>query len=137
MNEEFVALFRDAAQIILPPLMVAIGGFLIALFQKGADYLKAKAKEADYESISGYISIVEKVVIDCARVTNQTFVDSAKANGVFNEEAWAVAFEKTKTSAMALINEGQKQLIEQVYGDFEAWLNNRIESTVKELKNEC
>lgn len=135
MNEEFVALFRDAAQIILPPLMIAVGGFLIALFQKGAAYLKAKAEESDYESISGYISIVEKVVVDCVRATNQTFVDSAKANGVFNEEAWAVAFEKSKTTALALINEGQKQLIEQVYGDFNEWLDTRIESAVKELKN--
>lgn len=135
MNEEFVALFRDAAQIILPPLMIAIGGFLIALFQKGAAYLKAKAEESDYESISGYISIVEKVVVDCVRATNQTFVDSAKANDVFNEEAWAVAFEKSKTTALALINEGQKQLIEQVYGDFNKWLDTRIESAVKELKN--
>ena len=134
MNEEFVALFRDAAQIILPPLMVAIGGFLIALFQKGADYLRAKAEESEYASVAGYVSIVENIVIDCVRVTNQTFVDSAKANGVFNEEAWAKAFEQSKANALALISDAQKQLIEQVYGDFDAWLKNKIESTVKVLK---
>ena len=134
MNEEFVALFRDAAQIILPPLMVAIGGFLIALFQKGADYLRAKAEESEYASVAGYISIVENIVVDCVRVTNQTFVDSAKANGVFNEEAWVKAFEQSKANALALISDGQKQLIEQVYGDFDAWLKNKIESTVKVLK---
>lgn len=136
MSEEFVALFRDAAQIILPPLMIAIGGFLIALFEKGAAYFKAKANESDYVAAVGYIELIEKTIVDCVRATNQTFVDSAKANGVFNEEAWAEAFEKSKTDALALINESQKQLVEQLYGDFNKWLDNKIESTVKELKKE-
>lgn len=134
MNEELVTIFKDAMQIILPPLMLAVGGFLIAIFQKGAAYLKTKAEESDYASISGYISIIEKTVVDCVRATNQTFVDNAKANGVFNEEAWAVAFEKSRNTALILISEGQKQLIEQVYGDFNEWLDTRIESAVKELK---
>ena len=67
--------------------------------------------------------------------TNQTFVDIRKAEGTFDRDAWAIAFEKTKGNILAILTETQRKAIEEVYGDLDKWLETKIEATVLEVKN--
>ena len=78
--------------------------------------------------------MIEKTIADCVEATNQTFVDTAKSNGVFDQEAWATAFQKSKANILLMINDSQKELITQLYGDFDNWVNTQIEAEVKRLK---
>ena len=67
--------------------------------------------------------------------TNQTFVDIRKAEGTFDRDTWAIAFEKTKGNILAILTETQREAIEEVYGDLDKWLETKIEATVLEVKN--
>lgn len=65
---------------------------------------------------------------------NQTYVDSLKKQGKFDEEAAKTAKQMAIDKAKALITEDSKAAIETLYSDFEAYLNDAIEELVRENK---
>lgn len=66
--------------------------------------------------------------------TTQTYVDALKAQGSFDKEAQDKAFELTKSTVKVLLNKEAEQLIQDIYGDLDTWLDTKIEQTVKETK---
>lgn len=53
---------------------------------------------------------------------------------MFDAAAQAIAFEKTKSTVLALINAEAKAAIVEAYGDFDEWLISKIESAVGQIK---
>lgn len=65
---------------------------------------------------------------------NQTFVDSLKASGSFDEEAAQAAFEKAKTAALDIMKDSTYEWLEKTYVDVDAWFTVQIESAVNSAK---
>ena len=78
--------------------------------------------------------MVGDTVSDCVKTTNQTYVDSLKQQGKFDEEAQKVAFQKSLNAVLALLTKEAKEYLTAAYGDLNLYLTNKIESTVEKEK---
>lgn len=98
------------------------------------NYLKEKASyiedETIREAVLKAIDIVEQAVL----YVMQTYVDALKRKGEFDIKAQEEAFQMAKEKAKDLITEEMRKTIENGYGDFDTWLETRIEQTVRETK---
>lgn len=133
MDEGWVNLGKSLIESLLYLGVTVLTTFAVVYIKKYANVLVDKANSEDTEK---YIRLAEQTIIDVVMATNQTFVDVKKANGTFDQEAWVVAFEKTKGNILAILTEAQRKAIEQVYGDLDKWLETKIEATVLEVKTE-
>ena len=118
-------------QVVIIPAIPVLVGYLVK-------YLKTKADETattiDNELVRRYLQEATDAVLQAVTYTAQTFVDTLKSQGKFDEAAQKVAFEKAKDVALSLLTEEAKQLIVDLYGDITVWLETKIEQTVKEQK---
>ena len=91
--------------------------------------ISAKVADSKYsQTVNAILAAVEYV--------NQTFVDSLKASGSFDEEAQRKAFEMAKEAALASLSAGTYKWLERSFVDLDAWLTVQIESAVKAVKTE-
>ena len=123
--------FRDTLYIIitvwLPVIGVYVSKFLIAKREEVLAYIKD-------EKTRGYIDDALKTIEAAVIATNQTYVDTLKKEGKFDQESQNIAFEKSKQTALRMITEDAKKAITEVYGNIDTFLNTFIESYVKENK---
>lgn len=132
MDEGWVNLGKSLIESLLYLGVTVLTTFAIIYIRKYANVLVDKINNEDAEK---YIRLAEQTIIDVVMATNQTFVDIRKAEGTFDQDAWTIAFEKTKGNILAILTETQKKAIEEVYGDLDKWLETKIEATVLEVKN--
>lgn len=128
MNQEFLNTIMTAVVI---PLLIAVSGYLIA-------YLRKKSAEItnsiDDQLIRYYVNEANEAVLQAVDTMFQTYVYSLKEKGEFTKEAQAEAFNKAKNLALELLSSEAKEILVQVYGDFDLWLSTKIEQLVKKDK---
>ena len=116
--------------VIIPAIPVLITYLVI--------YLKAKADQTttniDNELIRTYLQDASDTVLQAVAYTAQTYVDTLKKQGKFDEEAQKIAFNTAKDIALKLLTEEAKQTITDLYRDLTVWLDTKIEQTVREQK---
>ena len=95
---------------------------------------KAILDEVDSELVVKYVNFLEETIIDCVIATNQTYVNTLKAQGSFDTEAQKVAFQKTFDAVMAILTEDAKKYLSFAISDLNVYVTNRIESTVTQVK---
>lgn len=97
-------------------------------------WANAKAIEMEDRTIASYLTDIMDTISAAVLCTTQTYVDSLKAQGKFDEEAQKIAFEKTKTTVMTLLAEDAKDFIAKMYGDVDLWIDIKIEQIVNLTK---
>ena len=119
-------------------LYLIITGVLPLLITYGILFLKVKIKEQEKnlenDQLVKYIDAATDAISKAVLTVNQTYVDSLKKQGKFDEEAAKTAKQMAIDKAKALITEDSKTAIETLYSDFEAYLNDAIEELVRENK---
>lgn len=75
------------------------------------------------------------VVTNVVKEVFQTFVETLKEKGEFDEDFQKEALSKAIEKAKTLIPEATKSYIETHFGSFDKWLTTQIESTIYSLKN--
>lgn len=120
-------LFKAVLTVAIP----IISAYLVGLIEN-----KSKAVQSSTGSaiIKDLVASAEKIVTDAVTATNQTLVDDLKKNGKFDEAAAKAAFEQTKAAILKILPEDTKNALATLYGDVDAWLTSKIESTVKNVK---
>lgn len=82
---------------------------------------------------SKYASAVN-AVFNAVGYVNQTFVDSLKESGCFDDKAKKLAFEKAKDAAIATMSVSTRKWLEKSIENLDAWLDVQIENAVKASK---
>lgn len=107
------------------------------------DLIRAKIKESNIieettknENVSKLIKEALDSVMDAVLYVNQTFTESLKNKGEFNEEAWEEARKKAYEAALKTISEESKNAVTMMYGSFDKWLQLKIESSVNKAKKQ-
>ena len=122
---------KEIFEILVIPILGVVSGFIVM-------YLQAKAKEiilkVENDTADKYIKMFADTVCMCVTTTNQTYVESLKAQGQFDAEAQKVAFEKTKNAVLAVLADDAKDYLTNMVGDFNAYLDQTIEATVNASK---
>ena len=122
----------DFLYMVLAPILTtaisALSVFLIKFIRIKSEELKVKTKDDTYDKYLDDISdIIEQVVL----AVSQTYVDTLKSKNAFTEEKQVEAFNKAKSQILLLLTEESKNVIKEVYGDLDSWLDTRIEAEVK------
>lgn len=118
-------------EVCVIPLLGILTKYLVDFLSAKRDELKAKT---DNETAQKYTDMVYNTVVDCVIATNQTYVDSLKKSGSFDEAAQKEAFNRTMSAVMAILSEDAKEYISEVTGDVNTYLTQLIESEVNKRK---
>lgn len=131
----------DIKQGIQDVLYLIITGIFPLLITYGILFLKVKIKEQEKQlendQLVKYIDAATDAISKAVLTVNQTYVDTLKKQGKFDEEAAKTAKQMAIDKAKALITENSKEAIETLYSDFESYLNDAIEELVRENKITC
>lgn len=116
-------------------LTAAIPLCLKFLYSWVTTFVEEKTQNMDNAQLKEYINSAVQAVMKAVMSTYQTYVDSLKKQDLFDEEAQKKAFEMAKNAALLMITEDVKEAVEEVYGDFNTWIDSTIEQFVKANKD--
>ena len=113
--------------IIIPVIAKKVVSFL-------QSFTKAKIEKMENENLKEIVKDVEKIICQVVMNTSQTIVDTLKKSGNFTEVEQEKAFNTTKDNVLELLSDKSQDVITNLYGDFDLWLDTKIEQTVLALK---
>ena len=125
-------------EIVIQIIQVCVIPLLGILTKYLVDYLTAKRNEinskTDNETAQKYTNMIYQTVVDCVIATNQTYVDSLKKSGSFDEAAQKEAFNRTMNGIMTILSDDAKEYITEATGDLNTYLTQLIEAEVNKRK---
>lgn len=125
-------------EIVIQIIQVCVIPLLGILTKYLVDYLTAKRNEinskTDNETAQKYTNMIYQTVVDCVIATNQTYVDSLKKSGSFDEAAQKEAFNCTMNAIMTILSDDAKEYITEATGDLNTYLTQLIEAEVNKRK---
>lgn len=128
---DWLDLLYQIFEVCIIPLLGLLTAFGIKFIQAKAAEINAKH---DNEVLAKYVLMLSDTIADCVIATNQTYVESLKAQGAFDAEAQKIAFEKTYESVMAVLSAEAKEYLAAAYGDLNVYITNKIEAEVNANK---
>ena len=124
---EWQELILTIFQVCIIPLL----GVLTTFFVK---WVNAKSAEIqtniDDATLRKYMGMLTETIADCVVATNQTFVETLKAQGKFDEEAQKEAFRQTSMAVIQILSEDAKDYLSSAVGDLETYITKKIEAEV-------
>jgi DNA-binding NtrC family response regulator len=125
MNDIIISIISVVVTSVLLPLITLGGTKLIQLINQ-------KIKDEKTRIIlTGLSTIVERAV----RSVTQTYVDSLKKSGKFDQEAQRIAFSLAKEEVLKELNQETRLFIETNYGNVNDFVTTQIESTINLIKS--
>ena len=128
MNPELI---NQLFEIVIIPLLGALTVYAVKWINAKSEEIKTKT---DNEMLDKYLSMLAETITKCVIATNQTYVETLKKQGKFDEEAQKIAFQKTYEAVIAIINDDAVEYLTAAMGDFETFLMESIEAEVNENK---
>ena len=135
MEPTLLGLLGSIFEVCIIPLLGVLTTFVIAYLKAKKEQIlaniEANKTQEEKELAEKYLNMVEDTVAKCVLATNQTYVDSLKAEGKFDTEAQKIAFDKTLNAVLAILTDDAKNYLTHIFGDLNVFLSNLIESQVK------
>lgn len=116
---------------VLCLLITAGGAYAVSLLRRETAKLQ---KKLDNETANKYMDMAVEAVEQAVTSTAQTFVDALKSSGGFTKEKQLEAFQKSKDKALAILGDTAVAALNEIYGDFDAWIDTKIEQVCRDLK---
>lgn len=116
---------------ILCLLITAGGAYLVALLRKRTAQIE---QELGNETAAKYIDMACEAVVQAVTFTAQTFVDTLKAERAFTKEKQLEAFNTAKDKTLEILGDTAVEALNEIYGDFDVWLNTKIEQVCRDIK---
>ena len=125
-------MFKDIFCEIFIALIFGIVSYLIVFIRKQlSGFLQTKIKN---EKIKNGLETANNIVEQAVLCVTQTYVDELKGKDIFDSDSQKVALQKAKDSACAMFNDDIFKIIHSTYGDFDEWLNTKIEEIIQKNK---
>lgn len=123
--------------VVLICVVVSIVVPIIAgLLAWGISVLKKLVNEKiDNATLKAVLNDGLTVIENSVKYTYQTYVEGMKDKDIFDEAAQKQALQMAKDKALSMLSEGFINMIKDMYGDVNNWLETNIESTIYTLKN--
>lgn len=128
---DWMMILSQLFEIVIFPLLAIGTVYLVSLIKVKIQELKQKKENELYNK---YLTMLETTIIDCVLSTTQTYVEALKKEGRFDADAQKIAFTKTYTNVMSILNKDAKKYLEEAIGDLETYVYNKIEAEVKLTK---
>lgn len=130
MNETLQQIV-NACVPVLCLLITAVGSYLVVLIRKKT---AQKQQELDNAQASKYMDMACDAVTQAVTYTAQTFVDALKSEDAFTKERQQEAFQRAITEVYKILGNTTVAALEEIYGDFNAWLVTKVEQVCREIK---
>lgn len=127
-------LIQNILYILITSAGILLIKCLMSFINAKIDELQTEKEIKDNELLNQYIDMVQQIVYDVVLSITQTYVETLKKQGKFDEEAQKHSKEMAVEMAKTLISEEAKNAIITVYNDFDSYLASLIESIVKQSK---
>ena len=124
-------MLRSIIYIVLTAILPILVQYIVKFINMKVDELSVNIKS---EKAKMYINAIVDAISIAVVSVNQTYVDSLKQDGKFDEESAFAAKNLAMMRAKELISKDTEKFIEMMYGDFDKYLENAIESYVRREK---
>lgn len=128
---DFVTLVPVIFQLCIIPLLAILTKYITAWIEIKINEMTANKNDATFTK---YMTLLQDTVVSCVIATNQTYVESLKAQGKFDAEAQKEALKRTYDAVMTILTEDAINYLNEALGDFDAYVNTMIESQVNMQK---
>ena len=124
-------LINQLFQVCLIPMLGALTTFIVI-------WIKAKSaelqKKTNNDILNKYVQMATDTITNCVIATNQTYVNSLKEQGKFDEAAQKEAFQRTYQAVLLILRDDAKEYLNNAFGDLNKYLQEKIESTVNNYR---
>lgn len=120
-------LLMQIFQVCIIPILGILTTFVVKYINIKCNQLLAKIEN---ETAQKYLIMIEDTVTKCVKATNQTYVESLKKSGSFDEAAQKQALQNTLDAVMKTLSKDALGYIEEISGDASAFLLSHIEASV-------
>lgn len=118
-------------QFMLIPILPLVTAYVCALIKKA---IRKLDEESNNQTVDKYLYIAQDALISVVSMVTETYVKELKANGKFDLQAQQVAMQKAIDMFNTIVSEECKDVLEEVYGDYNAWIHSQIESIINASK---
>ena len=125
---DWMEMLNRIFELCIIPLIGILTSYLITFIRMKKQELVNKTED---EKAKKYLDMIGETIVDCVLATNQTYVDSLKAQGAFDAEAQKIAFQKTYDMVIKFLSAEAQEYIAEAYGDITEYLTSKIEAQVK------
>ena len=124
---EYTILISNIFQVCIIPLLGVLTTFFMKWVNAKSAEIQANINDA---TLKKYMEMLTSTITDCVIATNQTYVESLKAQGKFDVAAQQRAFELTSEAVMEILSEDAKIYLASAVGDLNAYITKKIEAEV-------
>lgn len=124
-------LLYELIEVCLIPALGILTTYLVKFFRAK---ITESITQTDNEIAKRYLQLVGETISRCVIATNQTYVESLKAQGKFDAKAQKEAFKRTHDAVMSILNDEAKTYLATVYGDVNLFITKAIEEQVNNNK---
>lgn len=124
---EYAILISNIFQVCIIPLLGVLTTFFMKWVNAKSAEIQANINDA---TLKKYMEMLTSTITDCVIATNQTYVESLKAQGKFDVAAQQRAFELTSKAVMEILSEEAKIYLTSAVGDLNAYITKKIEAEV-------
>lgn len=109
---------------------------LIVLYAKTFIQLKIEElqEKINNENVDKYLGLANEILQKVVTEVTQTYVDNLKSTNSFDVEAQKKAFMLAKEKFELIATDEVKNVINEVMGDYDAWIQSSIEALVNQQK---
>lgn len=122
-----LALLAEIFEVCIIPLLGVLTAFLVKWLNSKSQEIQNKTENDKFDK---YIQMLNETIVDCVIATNQTYVNSLKESGSFDETAQKVAFNKTFDAVMTILSTDAREYLNAAVGDLNAYISEKIEAQV-------
>lgn len=122
---------QEVLNIILSAVSIVVTGLASWGVSVLISWMNSKIKD---QKLAGYLTSITQIVTDAVMNVFQSFVETLKTNGNFDEAAQKEAKDKALDIIMNQLTPELKDYISSNYGDIKEWISNKIESVIYGLK---
>jgi len=124
---------QEVLNIILAGLSIIVTGLCSWGTTALINFLNAKIAD---KKLANFLSRTSLIVSDAVQSIYQEFVEVLKKEGKFDQEAQQEAKRRAIAIITGQLSTDMKKYIESNFGEIEAWISEKIESTIYQLKKE-
>lgn len=123
----WIEILSKIFEVCIIPLLGILTTYLVQWIKMQSKKIQ---EETDNELEKKYIRMLEDTISNCVIATNQTYVETLKAQGAFGEAEQKKAFEMTFKSVISILTEDAKVYLTEAIGDLQAYITASIEAQV-------
>lgn len=124
---EWQELLTTIFEVCIIPLLGILTTFFVKWVNAKSEEIKTNIDDA---TLKKYMDMLSDTITSCVVATNQTYVETLKAQGKFDAEAQEIAFQMTSTAVIEILSDEAKIYLTTAVGDLNTYITKKIEAEV-------